>query len=75
MIKIIIFILVFICVRKILINKKTKEILKMTKKKIWDKRGQVIFVSKNETEIICPYFVSPMICFIMWNFKCPKYLF
>ena len=33
MIKIIIFILVFICVRKILINKKKKEILKMTKKK------------------------------------------
>ena len=33
MVKIIIFILIFICIRKILINKKTKEILKMTKKK------------------------------------------
>ena len=33
MVKIIIFILIFICVRKILINKKIKEILKMTKKK------------------------------------------
>lgn len=39
MIKIIIFILVFICVRKILINKKKKEILKMTKKKYETKGG------------------------------------